>query len=122
VGEFDLEKPEQLLGLLTRMARNRLLNEVKNQQAARRDLRRDEAGAEFEVASPDGTPSQIVANRELLQVVLDHLSPQDRRLAELRLQGREWAEMAAEIGGSPDALRMRLARAVDRVLERLGLD
>ena len=44
-GEFDLERPEQLLHLLVRMARNKLLDKVRRQQADKRDQRRVEAGA-----------------------------------------------------------------------------
>src|SRR5216684_1879066 len=39
-GQFDLEQPEQLLGLLVQMARHKLANQVQMQQAQRRDVRR----------------------------------------------------------------------------------
>ena len=45
-----------------------------------------------------------------------------RRLVELRGQGRDWAGIAQEVGGSPEALRKQLARALERVGEQLGLD
>jgi hypothetical protein len=32
-----------------------------------------------------------------------------------------WAEIAAELGGTPDALRVRLARALARITRQLGL-
>src|SRR5436305_12736501 len=38
-GQYDLESPEQLLRLLTTMARNKLLNQARQQHAARRDSR-----------------------------------------------------------------------------------
>src|SRR5258707_15800653 len=38
-GQYDLDTPEQLLKLLTTMARNKLLNQARQQQAARRDSR-----------------------------------------------------------------------------------
>jgi hypothetical protein len=43
-------------------------------------------------------------------------------VAEQRAQGREWADIAAELHTSPDALRKKLDRAVDRLAEQLGLD
>jgi RNA polymerase sigma-70 factor (ECF subfamily) len=52
--------------------------------------------------------------------VLAGLPPPERYLAEQRAQGREWAGLAAEVGGTPEALRKRLGRALDRVLRELG--
>ncbi len=37
-------------------------------------------------------------------------------------QGGQWAQIATELGSSPEAIRKRLARAVDRVAHELGLD
>ena len=63
-----------------------------------------------------------MAARELLEEARRLFSPEERALLERREQGDDWAAIAAELGGSPDPLRMRLARAVDRVAERLGLE
>jgi hypothetical protein len=41
---------------------------------------------------------------------------------ELREQGHEWAAIATTLGGNPEALRKKLARAVERVARQLGLD
>src|SRR5437588_11225965 len=38
-GQYDLDSPEQLLRLLTTMARNKLLNQARQQHAACRDTR-----------------------------------------------------------------------------------
>ncbi len=43
-------------------------------------------------------------------------------LLDRREQGLEWAEIAKELGGRPDALRVRFARAVTRITRELGLD
>lgn len=124
-GQFDLETPEQLLKLLAAMARNRLLDHIAKHRAARRDQRRmapDGPEALEAVAAPDPTPSRVVAARDLLERVRAVLSDEERFLAEQRGQGREWADIAREVGGSPEALRKRLARAVDRAARGLGLD
>ena len=39
-----------------------------------------------------------------------------------RRQGLDWGAIAAEVGGTPEALRKKLARAVDRVARELHLD
>src|SRR5262245_9863811 len=44
-GQYDLHDPGRLLRLLTAMARNKVLDHARRQQAQRRDQRRVEAGA-----------------------------------------------------------------------------
>ncbi len=122
-GQFDLEQPEQLLKLLATMARNRLLNHARDQRAACRDQRREVSGDTIEQApGPGASPSSIVAGKELLEVVQQHLAPRERELLQRRLEGKEWAEIAEELGGSAEALRKTLSRAMERVTRLLGLD
>jgi DNA-directed RNA polymerase specialized sigma24 family protein len=119
-----LDKPEQLLRLLVTMARNRLTNHALQEQAARRDYRRTESvrSGSNEVADPGPSPSAVVAGKELLQAFRSRLSEEDKRLAEQRALGRSWNEIAAEVGGSPDSLRMQLGQAVERVAREMKLD
>jgi RNA polymerase sigma-70 factor (ECF subfamily) len=123
-GQFELERSEQLVNLLVTMARNRLINEAAKHRAARRDQRRMQTGEMDEAALADSepTPSVVVANRELLDEARGRLTEEERRIADQRAQGRSWAEIAAETGEKPDALRMRFTRALDRVAQELGLE
>jgi len=41
--------------------------------------------------------------------------PKSCRVADLRGQGYEWAEIAAQLGGTAEARRKQLARALDRI-------
>jgi RNA polymerase sigma-70 factor (ECF subfamily) len=122
-GQYELNNPEDLLHLLSSMVRNKVANLANRAQAGRRDYRRVEGGdaQEREVAGHDATPSRIVAADELLQEARRRLAPEERRLLECRQQGREWADIAAELGGSPEALRKRLDRAIERVATELEL-
>ena len=132
MGQYELDAPDQLLKLLATMTRNKLANAVKAQGAKRRDFRRtragggegdeSEGGAFAAVAGPLPTPSREVAAREMLDEARRRLSPDERRILDGREAGRDWAEIAADRGGSPEALRKRLARAVDRVADELGLE
>jgi RNA polymerase sigma-70 factor (ECF subfamily) len=124
LGQYDLDSPEQLLRLLTGMAHNKLANQATKERAARRDHRRLEAGSphERELAAAGLSPSDQVALQELVHKLRELLSPEERRLAELRSPGGSWAETAAQVGGSPEALRKQLARAVERAAQHLGLD
>ena len=74
----------------------------------------------FRVKSP-----QVLYNRgELynISVARGTLSEEERYLADQRGLGREWTDIAADRGQSPEALRKRLSRAIDRVARQLGLD
>jgi RNA polymerase sigma-70 factor (ECF subfamily) len=134
LGQYELETPDQLLKLLATMTRNKLANQVKGHGRARRDFRRvateqgdcddqaaSGAGAQ-EIAAHDPTPSRDVAARELLEEAMRRLSPEEKRILDRREQGGQWTEIAEELGSSPEAIRKRLARAVDRVAHELGLD
>jgi RNA polymerase sigma-70 factor (ECF subfamily) len=122
--QFELDQPGQLLKLLATMARNKLVNQIHRQQAECRDYRRDEPAGDdvLKVQAPEPTPSQLLSLRELLQKARRLLSEEERHLLDLREQGREWTEIAAELGGRPEALRNKLSRAAQRVSQQLELD
>jgi RNA polymerase sigma factor (sigma-70 family) len=123
-GQYELETSEELLKLLTTMARNKLINQAEHQRAQRRDHRRTTSAdaAEWDAVAPGSSPSQQVAARELLLETRRRLTPDERQLLELREQGQEWTEIAKQLGASAEALRKKLSRAVDRVGHELGLD
>jgi DNA-binding CsgD family transcriptional regulator len=124
MGQYELEQPAQLVKLLVGMTRKKVAFQARKQRALRRDHRRVEAldpeGCDLASAGPG--PSQLIADRELLGMVQQQLSPEERQLADLRADGRAWAEIAALLGGTPQARRKQLARAIDRVAKVLGLD
>ncbi|HEV3122363.1 MAG TPA: sigma-70 family RNA polymerase sigma factor [Isosphaeraceae bacterium] len=123
LGQFDLESPEQLLRLLATIARNKLANQANRERAGRRDLRRVEhAAALGNYPAPGSTPSHHLAARELLSLARGRMSAEERMILDRREQGQGWAEIAAELGGTPDAWRVRLARAGARVTQQLGLE
>jgi RNA polymerase sigma-70 factor (ECF subfamily) len=124
-GQYDLDTPEQLQRLLVSMARNKLASAARGQRRQRRDQRRLAAGGAEQlegVADDTPSPSAVVAGRELLTRFHQALSAEERRLAELRGEGLAWAEIADQVGGTAQARRMQLARAVERVARELGLD
>lgn len=124
LGQYDLDTPDQLLKLLEQMARHKVIDEARRQRAGPRDLRRVAADSQAaqEVAGPEASPSDQVAGQELLVEFRKRLSAEERELADLRAEGREWADIAKQRGDSPEALRKRLARGLDRVSQQLGLE
>jgi len=123
LGQYELETPDQLLRLLATIARNKLASQARRESAGRRDRGRVAAGVGVEsYPAPGESPSRQVAAKELLDEARIRLSAEERELLEQRALGVSWAEIAAGRGGRPDALRVRLARAVARVTRELGLD
>jgi RNA polymerase sigma-70 factor (ECF subfamily) len=123
-GQYDLTRPEQLVALLVGMARNKLLMQARRFRTGGRDVRRVAAAADDAPAIPDRAPGpeRHAVGRELLGLLLDRLDAPERELAQRRAVGQTWADIARDLGGTPQAHRMRLARAVDRVGADLGID
>jgi len=124
-GQYDLERPEQLLSLLLAMARNKLASAARREHRQRRDRRRttgSDADALAQVADPQPTPEETVAGAELLQRVRQRLSDEERQLVDLRGEGLSWETIADRQGGTAQARRMQLARAIDRVACELGVE
>jgi RNA polymerase sigma factor (sigma-70 family) len=123
-GQYDLEEPSQLIRLLVGMARNKLNFQIRKQRAKRRDHRRAQAldPAVFDPVGPDQSPSRMVAGEELLQEFRRRLTDEEKQLAEMRAQGQEWAFIAEVLGGTPQARRKQLERAISRIASELGLD
>jgi RNA polymerase sigma-70 factor (ECF subfamily) len=121
-GEYDLEQPGQLVGLLVKMARNKLASAARRQAAQKRDHRRGGGGDDLAlVADGDPSPSRVLEGKELLQQFRQRLSEEERTLADMRSEGLAWEEIGRRVGGAAQARRMQLARAVERVSRELGL-
>jgi RNA polymerase sigma-70 factor (ECF subfamily) len=122
LGEYDLDRPEDLIRLLISMTRNKVVDATRRQRAQRRDHRRSTSLEAVDLVSATPSPSQVVEGRELLAAFRERLSSDERQLADLRAQGREWADIAREVGGTAEARRKQLTRAIARVSHELGLD
>ena len=122
-GQYDLERPDQLVRLLVTIARNKVAYQARRHHAGNRDLRRNAAlDAEArELVGAEPSPSRVASGRELLAEVRRRLTPEELRVADLRAEGRGWAEIAATLGGTVEARRKQLARALDRVTSQLDL-
>ena len=118
-GQYDLNRPEDLLRLLVRMAHNKVVSHARRQQARAADRRRADGRGLDDVGAPGPTPSRLAAGRELLEELRRRLSEEEWRLADLRGQGCEWPEIAARLGGTAEARRKQLARAIDRFGQQL---
>lgn len=120
-GQYDLGRPEDLFALLVRMARNKLVSQVRRQRARAADQQRVETSNLDAVSTVGPDPGRLAAGRDLLAEVRRRLSDEERQVADLRAQGRAWPEVATELGGTPEGRRKQLARALNRVAEELEL-
>jgi RNA polymerase sigma-70 factor (ECF subfamily) len=122
-GQYDLDSPEDLRKLLVRMARNKVAGQARRVRCRPADARRAAPGSleRLELVLEAPRPTQAVIDRDLLREVLRRLPDEERQLAELRGQGLTWPQVSAELGGTSEARRKQLARALDQVLEQLGL-
>jgi RNA polymerase sigma factor (sigma-70 family) len=125
-GQFQPETLEQLRNFLRTLARNRLRDLLRREQVARRYFaatsppRRPFESPE--VPDPGSSPSEQVAYAELEQHFLGSLSERGRKMYTWRAQGWTWAQIAAELGGQPDTLRIRFDRELGRVVREMGLE
>src|SRR5687767_7168355 len=122
LGEYSLDRPEDLVRLLISMTRNKVVDATRRQRAQRRDHRRATSLDAVDVASPTPGPSVVAEGRELLAEFRNRLTADERRLADMRAHGREWADIAKEVGGTADGRRKQLTRAIARVARDLGLE
>ena len=121
--QYDLKEQGDLVKLLVTMTRNKVAENLRAQHRQRRDSRRTVQGVEgMALASADPTPSRVLAGKEILQLVHQSLSGEERRLIDLRCQGLSWEEIADSLGGSADARRKQMARAIDEIVHKLRLD
>jgi RNA polymerase sigma factor (sigma-70 family) len=121
-GQYDLERPEQLVGLLLTMVRYKVASQARRQRRRAADQQRDESADVGALEGAAADPSQGIAGRELLVQVQQRLSAEERRLVALRGQNRTWAEIATELGGTAEGRRKQLERALDLVAQQLGID
>jgi RNA polymerase sigma-70 factor (ECF subfamily) len=122
-GEYDLDSPQQLTALLVHMARNKLASAARKYYRRRRDARRTEENDDAlqRLSSDDPTPSEMLANEELLHTLREQLTSEERHIANLRADGCSWEEVAAALGGKAQARRMQLTRGIERAARELGL-
>src|SRR5215470_16195047 len=65
LGEYSLDKPEDLIRLLISMTRNKVVDATRRQRAQRRDHRRATSLEAVDVMSPTPGPGRIAEGREL---------------------------------------------------------
>jgi len=122
LGEYNLQSASDLTRLLLSMARNKVADAARRYRAKRRDHRRSTSLDQVEPKASGQTPSQIVENRDLLEMVMNRMDSEEQKLMNLREAGREWRDIAEIMGGTAEARRKQLNRAISRISQDLGLN
>lgn len=118
LGQYDLDRSGQLVRLLEAMARNKIATQARKLPATLAEPITRPGG---EPVAPGPGPVRLAVGHDLLRAFQARMTDDERWLSDQRGRGRPWAEIAAEAGERPDALRKRLARALDRIGHTLGL-
>jgi RNA polymerase sigma factor (sigma-70 family) len=122
LGQYELKSPEDLCRLLAVMARNKVVSQLRRPHVTgRQEPPKGEGDAGGLTAPAEEGPCRQTEARDLLEAVRHRLTADERWLAEQHALGRSWADIAAECQASPEALRKRHDRALQRVAEELGL-
>jgi len=124
VGEFTLEHPRQFLALLVKMTRRKVVARARHEYRQKRDRRRVVCDVSVDLNAVPGhepTPSVAVAGAELIERARQLLSPEERSIAELRAAACSWEEVAQRLGGTAQARRVQFRRAMQRVINQLGI-
>lgn len=125
-GQFELESVDDIRGLLVKMAHRKIASLARRHTAGKRDMRRECSLEEVAApaapkASPATDPLADPSFTRLADRVREQLTPAERALADARLSGASWSQIAESISVTPDAARRRLSRALDRVCRDLDL-
>ena len=86
LSQYHIDTPAQLVKLLVSMARNKLMDKVRKEQAECRDVRRVELRdvREHDPAGNASSPSQVVLAKDLIEQFRKRMSDEERALADLR--------------------------------------
>jgi RNA polymerase sigma factor (sigma-70 family) len=116
-GQFELERPDQLVRLLVTMARNKVASRARRERRLVRDVRRLAADPAVldQLADAGPSPSTLAANKEEWEILQAALTEEERRILEFRGEGLEWDEVATRMGGSGQARRMQFVRGIERL-------
>jgi RNA polymerase sigma factor (sigma-70 family) len=113
------EDPAMLLNWLLEVARNRLREQHRRDRAKKRGggrLREVDPAVLDQLAGDESDIDGRAADRELLAFLMERMTPEQRRVAERRADGDDWADIARDHGTTPEAMRKRYRRGLDAIV------
>ncbi|MEX2187731.1 MAG: sigma-70 family RNA polymerase sigma factor [Pirellulales bacterium] len=128
-GQYTLDRNGDLWRLLATITINKLHKQVEFHSAQKRSFDREQSlSAEdslgnfpAEQLAREPSPADATAAVEELQLVMESLSPLQRQMLELYLQGNDIAEVAEAVQRSERAVRRLLALVKQQLADRAAL-
>lgn len=123
--KFAFDKPDDVLALALTLVRRKAARHWRRLQRQQRlsavvSSTPDLVQALASLSRPPEDPARIAEANDQIAKLCQSLNQDERRLLELRIQGYEPAEIAADLGLSAVAFRVRLTRLRQR-LQSAGL-
>ena len=114
---------DDVLAYIMRAIDNQVLDTFRTLARHCRDFRRNDPTPveDIKAVQKATSPSQVALRREMISQVRAALGSKDGVAIDMMLENRSWQEIGEAIGIQPDAARMRVRRALDRVREDFGI-
>jgi RNA polymerase sigma factor (sigma-70 family) len=119
-GQFELDRPEQLHRLLAAMVRFKVATKARRLSVTLREVL--DLDTPRERPDSGAGPEKQVDDRDLLETILKHFEGDELDLLVRRLDDQSWQAIAEAVGSTPEALRKKLSRALERVRDHAELD
>lgn len=109
---------------LARMARTKILDQLRHSRAACRDVRRTERVdiVDSEVLTIELDPQELMILREFLDRAGDLLNERQKQICEWRCANVGWNEIANRLGASVESVQKQLQRAIDVISDDVHRD
>jgi RNA polymerase sigma-70 factor (ECF subfamily) len=126
-GQFDIDSPEQLKKLLSKMVRNKVTDYARRSQAQSRQANRQlsqDAGDVEGAMLVDSQPSvtSLVAAKDIADEFRKRMTDDEREILQRRLMDMNWEDIGKALNANADAIRKKFARAMDRIAVELGIE
>lgn len=115
-GRFRINGPDDVILLLSRMARNKLNSQYRHQLALRRDQRKTVPLTSEPAA--ERPPEEQALQLELVEQVRSQFTEKELAIVDLRVAGDSWASIARQLSEPVETLQKRFYRAVNRISAR----
>ncbi len=111
----EAETSGGLCAYLAKAVQNKIRTKLRNKKSPYAESLPEH----WDAPSAEPPPLRHLEAEDLRQVVRARLCPHEQLLFDLRVRGYSWDQIANQIGGRPATLRVRLDRAVARILTEL---
>lgn len=120
------DNQDEIKRLLASIAKQRTIDAIRYQRAAKRDQRKtvshSEKGSDLPVPGGD-SPSSVLYRQEVRDLVNGQLDSVEKQIFEYRVYNNlTWNEIAEKLSLKPDAVRKKYERAAERLSHTFGKD